>query len=119
MVALLMVTYGDEATAQIGAAELSARVSNFADRMRNRDSDSLQPILDFIPGAIVSHSVYASDTGRYVAIVRIEYDTPTLEQALASRSSEDYYAPNAAVFRILTDAFINRAFYPLWTVWNE
>lgn len=120
MVALLMVTYNDEATAQSGAAELSARVASFTDKILRRNSDSLTPILDRIPGAIVSHEVYTSDTGRYVAIVRIEYDTPTLEQALSANTlSEDAYAPDARAFRMFIDGFARRSFYPLWTVWNK
>lgn len=121
MVALLMVTYGDEVSAQIGAVELSARVASFTAQSLFRDITSLTPILDFIPGAIVSHAVFVSDTGRYVAIVRIEYDTPTLEQALAANTlSEDAYAPDARAFRMLYEGIgLRRSFYPLWTVWNE
>lgn len=113
MVALVMLTYNDEATAQIAAEELSARMSNFSAR------NWLPPISESVPGALITHSTYTSDTGRVVAIVRIEYDTPTAEQAIASPSSRETYLPDAEVFRIMYDNINSRSLYPLGLGWND
>lgn len=116
MVALIMLAYNDEASAQSAATEFSARVASFTDRLFRRESE---PIWSNVLGALITHSTYASDTGRYVAIVRIEYATPTEEQAFARRGSEEYYAPDARAFNYLTRSISGGGFYPLLITWNE
>ncbi|HRF98842.1 MAG TPA: hypothetical protein PLZ51_26715, partial [Aggregatilineales bacterium] len=97
MVCLIMLVYDDSATAETAATELSARVADFSDAII-RKSDT--PIFTAIQGMTITHSVYASPTtGLFVAIVRMDYDTPTSEQAHAPMGSDEVYLPDARAFR--------------------
>jgi len=117
MVCLQMLVYDDSATAETAATELSTRVENFSDYMI-RKSDT--PIFTAIQGMTITHSVYTSPTtGLFVAIVRMDYDTPTSEQAHAPMGCDEAYLPDARAFRYVWDGFVRRGFYPLWTLWNQ
>jgi len=118
MVALVLTVYGDDATAQTAATELESRIATFNDYISRRDATA-QPIWSTISGFSISHSVYKSDTGRYVAVIRMEYDTPTEEQAFVSIGSGNAVLPDAMVFQHIWWSFIRRGFYPLWTGQDE
>lgn len=118
MVALVMVVYADESTAQTAAIELEARIANFNDYI-NRRSATLEPIWSSVSGFSISQSVYVSDMGRYVAVIRMAYDTPTEEQAFGSSGSGNAVLPDARVFQRIWRSFIMRDFYPLWTGLGE
>lgn len=125
MVCLIMLVYGDYATAESASAELSARLTNFTEYTLTRQTITRDEAGGFIfmdiLGMAITHSVYTSpSTGLFVAVVRMAYDTPTSEQAHATLGSAESYAPDARAFRyIFTSAFLRRDFYPLWTIWNK
>lgn len=117
-VILVALVYNDEETAEIAAAELTKRLSLFANsRMLRRDT----PIINDIEGASMSEPrVYADEaTGNYVAIAEARYPMP--EPILYDMNGEpadenDAFAmPHSPgiLFRRWVGAIWQVSFYPL------
>lgn len=121
-VAIIALAYGTAEAAEVGAAELAARLALFNDGVVR--GDPAEPLLIERWGgqAEIRHRVYAPEGEIFsAAVVEVWYPQASAELELTSLLSlENAPIPTfqAAFYRWMIQSIFQRGFYPLWSLTN-